>query len=56
MPFTIHPDQKPSDDESYWRSYYCQKTAMDAAVAAEGCKLHAENVRVAAILQRLNCK
>jgi hypothetical protein len=22
MPFTIHPEQKPSDDESYWRRFY----------------------------------
>lgn len=21
MPFTIHIDQKPSDDESYWKRY-----------------------------------
>lgn len=21
MPFTIHPDQKPSDDEAYWKRY-----------------------------------
>jgi len=52
MPFTIHPDQKPSDDESYWRRYYCDEVEADARCAAELCKTHAENVRCDIILQR----
>lgn len=52
MPFTIHPDQKPSDDESYWRRYMCQDVEANAKLAAMECKNHAENVRCAAIMQR----
>lgn len=51
MPFTIHPDQKPSDDESIW-----EDVVRRAQLAELECKTHAENVRCAAIFQRQNCK
>lgn len=48
MPFTIHPDQKPSDDESYWRRYIEEENKAAAAL----CNLHAENVRVALAIKK----
>lgn len=51
MPFTIHPDQKPSDDESLWIAAICAETAARAKAAEADCKLHAQNVRTARLLQ-----
>lgn len=53
MPFTIHPDQKPSDDEAYWKRYI-EDTEARNALAVHECHLHAENVRTASIL--CSCK
>lgn len=46
MPFTIHPNQKPSDDEKYWKRYIEEVETRSQAAAVE-CHAHAENVRVA---------
>lgn len=42
MAFTVHPKQKPSDDETIWNN----------ALAVSLCKLHAENVRVKIALEK----
>ncbi len=49
MPFTIHPDQKPSDDEDYWRRFI-EETENRARAAAVECHQHAENARTAKAL------
>lgn len=51
MPFTIHPDQKPSDNEAYWRRYI-EETENRAKAAAVDCHLHAENARTARLIGR----
>lgn len=51
MPFTIHQDQKPSDDEQYWRRYI-EATETRNKAAAVDCHLHAENVRADILLGR----
>ena len=47
MPHTIHPDQKPSDDETFW----IERVKQENALAVETCKTHAENVRVAKYIE-----
>lgn len=53
MPFTIHPDQKPSDDESLWVAALCAETTARAKAAAADCLLHAQNVRTDRVLSRI---
>lgn len=26
MTFTVHTQQKPSDDDKYWKNYYCDES------------------------------
>lgn len=50
MPFTIHPDQKPSDDESLWLAAIAMTQKERDRLAVAECNLHAENVRCARLL------
>lgn len=51
MPFTIHPDQKPSDDELFWEAVIAEQKERDKT-AATLCRLHADNVRLSVIFRK----